>query len=582
MTVLSQNNLGLLKKEKITTYWDKEEKIIRSSGYYKVDGVTSVGAKTGKWKYYYRNGIIKEECNYFEGKKNGNYRQLYPSGKIKIKAYFTIDKIDSTYKAFYENGKIAETGNYKLIPKLAKNDTFSLKAAIKVIDQFQSFKSGEWKYYYPNGQLMEIDEFKEKDTTEYLQYYYDSSGIEMINNGKGERQKFYNTGKTKSITQYNDGEPNGIYKHFKPNGELRRSGYYSNGLMDSTWKEWFLTSKALYQITHYKSGEKHGAFKELSNDGRIVLLGNYLNDQKNGLWEYYFNNDQLDMKGKFQNDLQHGYWEFYYPNGQMYYEGNFKEGKKIGDWEFYYNNGQTWRTGKYLNDQKNGFWSTLYENGGKSMEGHFKNDLEDGSWSSWYENEQIKDKGSFNAGKMHFHWDGYYKNGQIKYSGDYDKDLKNNKWTYWSENGRIIEIRNYSIIERKSALIPGENRIIRKSINNGKWTKYSDLDATIISEENYSNGDLNGTSKYYYPGGVINSRVVNYKDGLLDGMYQSFNRKGNLVSETNYKGNKKHGYMKIYNKRGKIISHLIYKDGVKIKDVIKKVTYKYPAIKDKK
>ena len=56
MTVLSQKNLGLLKKEKITTYWDKEEKIIRSSGYYKVDGVTSVGAKTGKWKYYYRNG----------------------------------------------------------------------------------------------------------------------------------------------------------------------------------------------------------------------------------------------------------------------------------------------------------------------------------------------------------------------------------------------------------------------------------------------------------------------------------------------------------------------------------------------
>ena len=37
------------------------------------------------------------------------------------------------------------------------------------------------------------------------------------------------------------------------------------------------------------------------------------------------------------------------------------------------------------------------------------------------------------------------------------------------------------------------------------------------------------------PRGVITNREVNYKNGLLDGSYKNFTRKGNIISETNYK-----------------------------------------------
>ncbi len=183
---------------------------------------------------------------------------------------------------------------------------------------------------------------------------------------------------------------------------------------------------------------------------------------------------------------------------------------------------------------------------------------------------------------MNDHWDGYYANGQIKYSGDYENDYKTGKWTYWSSEGKIIEIRNYKIMSNKSALIPDENRIVKKSVNHGEWIKYSEYDESVKSIENYNDGKLNGKCKYYYPGGVIISKEVSYQEGLLNGTYKSYNRKGNIISEIGYKDNKKHGDMKIYNKRGKLISHVIYKNGVRSKDVIKKITFKYSGPKNKK
>ena len=68
----------------------------------------------------------------------------------------------------------------------------------------------------------------------------------------------------------------------------------------------------------------------------------------------------------------------------------------------------------------------------------------------------------------------------------------------------------------------------------------------------------------------------------MDGKSEFFGRKGNKIGETNYKENKKHGDMMLFSKKGKLIYHVIYKEGVKSRDVIKKVSYKYFSSKNKK
>ena len=216
------------------------------------------------------------------------------------------------------------------------------------------------------------------------------------------------------------------------------------------------------------------------------------------------------------------------------------------------------------------------------MAGNYSKDKENGLWKSWYENGQLKDIGYFNSGKMNNNWKGYYKSGQLKYSGEYNNDYKVNTWTYWSDKGKIIETKNYKVVTIKSVLISNEDRLIKKSVPDGKWIKYSEYDQSIKSFENYEDGELHGVSTFYYPGGVIANRIVNYKNGKLNGIYQYFSRKGNLISETSYKDNKKHGAVKMYSKRGKLISHLVYKNGVKIKDEINKVYYNYASPNSKK
>ena len=52
---ISSQQSGLLKSEKITTYWNKEKKQVRSEGIYQNTGYSQIGSKSGKWIHYYKD-----------------------------------------------------------------------------------------------------------------------------------------------------------------------------------------------------------------------------------------------------------------------------------------------------------------------------------------------------------------------------------------------------------------------------------------------------------------------------------------------------------------------------------------------
>ena len=578
---ISSQQSGLLKSEKITTYWNKEKKQVRSEGIYQNTGYSQIGSKSGKWIHYYKNGNIQEINNYYKGVLNGSYISYYLNGNLKIKTFYTAGGVDSTFEAYYLNGILAESGNYTISPKILNSDTSLLDYWITKTELINSVKIGDWKYFYENGSLMEKTHFIQNDSTEYIDLYIDPQGDTLISKGRGTRKSYFPSKKIKSVVAYENGIKNGAYKYFKPNGKERISGEFLKGEKSGDWMELFLTTDTIYQQVSYLKGAKNGVFKEYYKNGKISMAGSYENDFKNGFWTYSYINGSLDMKGTFKNDKQDGFWTFYYPKGIEYYKGNFINGQKSGEWKFFYNNSNLWKKGNYMHDLKDGYWITKFEDGDTAMAGKYIMDKENGLWKSWYENGQLKDIGYFNSGMMNSSWKGYYKSGHLKYSGEYDNDYKIGAWTFWSEKDEIIETKNFKLISNKSLLVPNENRLVKKSVPDGKWIKYSEYDQSVKSLENYENGDLNGVCSYYYPGGVIANRIVNYKAGKLNGVYQNFSRKGNLISETNYKLNKKHGDVKTYSKRGKLISHLVYKDGVKIKDEINKIYFNYSSPKQK-
>ena len=101
--IYTQENNGLLKKEEIITYWNKEKKQIRSIGKYKTFGAARIGSKIGTWKHYYPNGNVQEIGEYYDGQLNGEFISYYANGKTKIKGNFTLGAADSTFEAYYYN-----------------------------------------------------------------------------------------------------------------------------------------------------------------------------------------------------------------------------------------------------------------------------------------------------------------------------------------------------------------------------------------------------------------------------------------------------------------------------------------------
>ena len=156
----------------------------------------------------------------------------------------------------------------------------------------------------------------------------------------------------------------------------------------------------------------------------------------------------------------------------------------------------------------------------------------DGVWRKYYSNKRMRYQGKFNHGKE----------GVFKYysaaSSEYPIVVKEFNLT-----NRIAEVSFYAengILLSKGKM-EGKNRV-------GKWFFYHENGKTIMSEENYNNGKLDGEYKTYYKSGK-STEVAHYKDGLLDSVYRKYSIKGHLYQHFTYKEGKLNGKAVYYSRK---------------------------------
>jgi TonB family protein len=78
---------------------------------------------------------------------------------------------------------------------------------------------------------------------------------------------------------------------FKPN-IVHTTGFYNNGLKDSTWINYDLEKPSI--ISTYKNGKLNGYYAEYFM-GKIRASGNYINDTMAGEWSIYGSDDKLEQ-----------------------------------------------------------------------------------------------------------------------------------------------------------------------------------------------------------------------------------------------------------------------------------------------
>ena len=149
---------------------------------------------------------------------------------------------------------------------------------------------------------------------------------------------------------------------------------------------------------------------------------------------------------------------------------------------------------------------------------------------------------------MHGKWEGWYPNGVVQFRGEWKDDDRTGDWEFYFENGQLDEKGAYD--------------------ENGKKTGKDQCRPSGITEmEGTYRRPADGKWSYFYLNGSPQSDQV-YKDGLLDGKFVIYNRRGKVVQEAEYKAGGKHGTYKRWNEQtGELEQHFVYEKGA-VKEVI--------------
>ncbi|KUO68490.1 MAG: hypothetical protein APF83_00690 [Lutibacter sp. BRH_c52] len=169
-------------------------------------------------------------------------------------------------------------------------------------------------------------------------------------------------------------------------------------------------------------------------------------------------------------------------------------------------------------------------------------------------------------------WKKYYDNNNIRYEGQFKAGKEIGVFNYYSElnsahpiivktfsegndNAKVSYFYDDGILESEG-IMNGKNRT-------GKWVYFNTDGKTIVSEENYENGLLNGISTTYFAPGKI-AETANYKKGELHGSLLRYSSEGILLDDLLYVNGKLHGPAKYYNVTGKLVRKGIYENDQKI------------------
>ncbi|MDY6800418.1 MAG: hypothetical protein SVU94_04255 [Bacteroidota bacterium] len=321
--------------------------------YEEINRYNEKNEKTGVWKSFYTDGIVKEEKEYLNGKLNGIY-------KIYNKDGFLISALQ------YENGELIE-----------KKDSFV--SDIDVREKFDENENLIFQGSYLNHKPIGIHRYFDKKGNVIQSKLYNayhqliSEGIiELDGKKQGQWIDYYPEGNIKAEGYYKNDKKTGKWIFYFPNERVKQTGTYSNGKLSGSWK-WYFKNGQLRKEEFYIYGLPDGESIEYSDSGTVIAKGNYIQGEKEGVWNYDIG-DQTET-GKYVMGLKDGKWKRYYKsNGKLAYEGLFLQGSRDGKHVYYFPNGNIKEIQYYETGQKEKSWSKYDDNGELLLVVQYKQD----------------------------------------------------------------------------------------------------------------------------------------------------------------------------------------------------------------
>lgn len=193
------------------------------------------GRKQGAWKKTYSNGKTQYEGTFKDDCEQGTFRYYNKDGSLKQTIEYAGDCKSGYSKVFYRNGKVMSEGRY-----------------------LNKQKDGLWVFYSADGKKLSQENYL-KGKKEGTETIWDTKGnvLETIfyKNGKkqGEHYIFlYDQGS--QIFTYKDDIKEGAYRNYYENKKVRIAGNYSKDKKQGTWN-YLDEAGAKIRIQQWRSGE---------------------------------------------------------------------------------------------------------------------------------------------------------------------------------------------------------------------------------------------------------------------------------------------------------------------------------------
>ncbi|MBR6930445.1 MAG: toxin-antitoxin system YwqK family antitoxin [Bacteroidales bacterium] len=182
-------------------------------------------------------------------------------------------------------------------------------------------RQGEWKDFYPNGQLRYEGQFKNDKCRGTFRYYDQQGNLQATNEFDKSGERCLN-------------------KTYAPNGRIVATGYYLNQKKDGEWKYFDKDSGQLLLVEENKDGKVNG-WSKLYNPRNGVLAEEtqYVNGQPEGRCKKYSDTGVLMMECQYRNGQLDGPSKSYYASSALKEEGQYVQGVKTGVWKTYNEDG---------------------------------------------------------------------------------------------------------------------------------------------------------------------------------------------------------------------------------------------------
>lgn len=275
-------------------------------------------------------------------------------------------------------------------------------------------------------------------------FWYDngikqSEGYYTTGLKQGIWQEWYDNGQIENSITFIDGQGHGPAIFWYENGQKYLQGNYLNSRMEGVWESWDIDGHKISEI-HYANGILHG--KKWTEEPQLYPVNLYCEEQ----WGedeilHSCKNRQgwVRSESNYEHGLLSGTVIDYDVYGQIRYSGQYQNGKPHGTSTWWYANGNKKEQITYSNGSKNGIWRTWDATGTPEKAITYQNDTQNGPAQWWYSNGALQLSGNYHHGQWNGLFIGYERDGRISSLGHYRNGRKIGLWRYWNHQRQLIE-----------------------------------------------------------------------------------------------------------------------------------------------